>query len=449
MTLRGNVQLAFSLVLSTLLSHALVSAEDTNWPQWRGPGGQGISPDRGLPIEWSKSANVRWTAPIEGRGHSSPVVWGDNLFLTTAVEGPVVPGAKPVVHMENGEVFVHPDSVGATHSHSFKVICLDAETGRVRWERVAYDGTVYDDRHRMSSYASPTPATDGRHVYVYLGSEGLYCYDFAGNLVWKKDLGGVATFGMGVGTSPVLYRSLVILQVDENTGERSFITALDKMTGDEVWRVSREVQASWSTPLLIESGGRNELVTNGNEAIISYDPGNGEELWRVKGVESNAIHTPVTGHGMVFVTAGYPRKITKAIKLGGSGDLTGTANVVWEYEKGTAYVPSNLLYGDYLYLVSDKGILTGIDALSGKIVYEGGRVPVPSMFKASPIGFQGHILLASEDGDVFVVRGGPVHEVLAVNSIDEPIWASPAIADGKIFIRGEKHLYCIEASSAD
>lgn len=437
------------LVLSTLLLPGAVPAEETNWPQWRGPGGQGISSEAGLPIEWSKRANVRWAAAIEGRGHSSPAVWGDDVFVTTAIEGPVVPGAKPVVHIENGEVFLHPDSVGATHSHTFKVFCLDAETGKVRWERVAYEGTVYDDRHRMSSYASPTPATDGRLVYVYFGSEGLYCYDLNGNLVWKRHLGGVATFGMGVGTSPILYRNMVILQVDENNGERSFITALDKGTGDEVWRVPRGVQASFSTPLLIEDEGRTELVTNGNEAIISYDPDSGKELWRVKGVESNAIHTPVAGHGMVFVTAGYPRKITKAIKLGGSGDLTGTTKVVWEYEKGTAYVPSNLLYGDYLYLVSDKGILTGIDAVSGKIVYEGGRVPVPSMFKASPVGFQGHILLASEDGDVFVVRGGPVHEVLAVNSIDESIWASPAIAGGKIFIRSEKHLYCIEASAGD
>jgi outer membrane protein assembly factor BamB len=423
-----------------------VNSGESNWPQWRGPTGQGISAEVDLPLTWSDTKNVLWRTPIEGLGHSSPAVWGKKLFLTTAIEGPIVPGAKAVTHIESGEEFVHPDSVGADRSHTFKVLCLASDTGEIIWERIAYQGTVYDARHRKASYASPTPATDGNYVYVYFGSQGLYCYDLDGNLIWKKSFGGIATWGVGTGTSPVLYENSVIVQADEDNGEKSFIAALDKETGEEIWKVARKVQASWATPILVEFEGRTELVTNGNEAIISYDAATGKELWRVKGVESNAIPSPVAGPGMVFVSAGFPRKITKAIKLGGSGDLTDTSNVVWEYEKGTAYVPSTLLYGDHLYLLSDKGILTCLDSKTGKTIYQGGRVPVPAMFKASPVGVDRHILLASEDGDVFVIKAGPIHEVLAVNSIGEPIWASPAISEGRIFLRGKEHLYCIGTS---
>jgi outer membrane protein assembly factor BamB len=403
--------------------------------------------ESGLLTKWSEGENVLWKVPIEGRGHSSPIVWGDRVFLTSAVDGDVVPGAKAVVHIENGEVYVHPDSVGADRAHTFKVLSLASDTGRILWEKTAYVGTVYDDRHKRGSYASPTPTTDGKLVFAYFGSQGVYTYDFEGELVWKTDLGGIATFGMGVGSSPILYGELLILQCDEDTGERSFIVALDKETGKEVWRVHRAVQASWATPKLIDKGGSAELVTSGNELIISYDAATGRELWRSEGVKSNAIATPVAGGGFVFVSAGFPEKITRAIRLGGSGDLTGTPFIVWEYKKGTAYVPSNLLYGDYLYLLSDKGILTCLDAKTGNVVYEGGRVPLPTTFMASPVAFEDKILLASQDGYMFLIKAGPVHEVLAVNSIDEPIYASPAIADGRIFIRGEKSLYAVGVAS--
>jgi outer membrane protein assembly factor BamB len=415
----------------------------SNWPGWRGPGSQGISTEKDLPVEWSNTKNVAWKAPIPGRGHSSPVVWGDRIFLTTAIEGEIIPGAKAVEHKDEGKPWRHPDSVGADRSHAFKVLCLDRDTGKTLWERTAYEGKVYDDRHKRSAYASPTPTTDGRHVYAWFGSEGLYCYDFGGKLVWKQSLGGIATMGMGVGTSPVLYEDLLILQCDEDNGEKSFIAAVDKKTGRQAWRQTRKVQASWSTPVLARAGGRTELITNGNELIISYDPQTGNELWRSKGVESNAIHTPLVGDGVVYVTAGYPAKRVLAIKLGGSGDITGGPNILWKYEKGTAYVASPILYGDYLYLISDKGILTCLEAKTGQVKYEGGRVPVPASFMSSPVAFDGKILLSSDDGDTFVVKAGPVHEILRTNSISEPIHTTPALAGGKIFIRGEKNLYCI------
>jgi outer membrane protein assembly factor BamB len=426
---------------------AASAAADANWPQWRGPESQGVSIEKDLPTEWSNTKNVKWKTAIPGRGHSQPIVWGKRVFLTTAVEGEVVLGAKAVTHKIDGKDWKHPDSVGADRKHQFKVIALDRDTGKILWEQTAWEGTPYDDRHRKSSYAASTAATDGRMVYAYFGPEGLYAYDFDGKLAWKYLPGQFGTAGMGTGTSPILYENVVILQRDEEDGQNSFIVGLDKKTGKEVWKTPRKVQVSWSSPVLIKTAKRTELVTSGNEAIISYDPATGKELWRTKGVDSNAIPNPVSTTDTVIVSAGFPVKIAMAIKLGGAGELA-ESNILWKYNKGTAYVPSPILYGDYLYLTTDRGILTCLDVKTGKVVYEGGRVPIPATFTASPVAFDGKLLLTSEDGDTFIIKAGPKHEVLGTNSLDEPVYSSPALADGKIFIRGEKNLYCISKGKA-
>src|ERR1044071_7424266 len=249
-TVKPSAKISFALFASLLFTLALSvsptsAAGDTNWPQWRGPDGSGVSAEKGLPEEWGEAKNVRWKTPLPGRGHSSPVVWGKRVFVTTAVEGPVVPGAKAVEHRIEGQVWKHPDSVGADRKHTFKVIALDRDSGKILWEQTAYEGTPYDDRHRKSSYASATPATDGQMVYAYFGSEGLYAYDMNGKLAWKFMPGKLGTVGMGNGTSPVLFQNLVIVQADEEEGQKSFIVGLDKKTGKEVWRTQRKVQGSW------------------------------------------------------------------------------------------------------------------------------------------------------------------------------------------------------------
>jgi outer membrane protein assembly factor BamB len=437
-------RISLALIAALALGIATTgSSAAGNWPQWRGPDGSGISTEKNLPAEWNANKNIKWKTPIDGRGHSSPIVWENRIFLTTAIEGDVVPGAKAPKHMLGDKEFVHPDSIGANKKHTFKVIALDRDSGKVLWQAVAFEGTPYDDRHRKSSYAASTPATDGKMVYAFFGSEGLYAYDFKGKLAWKADLGKIGTVGMGTGTSPILFENLVIVQADEENATASYIVAFDKKTGKEVWKTPRKVQVSWSTPLLIKTARRAELITSGTESIISYDPATGKELWTHKGVESNAIPSPVANSEMVYLVAGYPAKIAVAIRLGGSGDLTGTPNVPWKYAKGTAYVPSPILYGDYLYLTTDRGILTCIDAKTGEVKYEGGRIPIPATFTASPVAFDGKILLTSEDGDTFIVKAGPKHEVIGTNSVGEPVYASPAIADGRIYIRGEKNIYAI------
>lgn len=428
-------------ILAGLLA-AAAPAADLDWPQFRGPGGQGVVRETGLALEWSDTKNVIWKTELPGRGHSSPIVWGDRIFLTTALEGEVVPGAKAVKHIVDGQEFVHPDGVGADRKHAFKVLALDAGTGRIVWERTAWEGTPVDNRHRRASFASPTPVTDGKRVYAYFGSEGLYAYDFKGRLAWKFKPGVVATLGVGVGTSPLLYEDVVILLCDEDNGERSFIVGLDKKTGREVWRVARKVQVSWATPVIVKASGRPELVTSGTEAVIAYDPATGTELWRMKGLESNAVPSPIAGDDVVVLSAGYPDKVAVAVRPGGSGDVT-DSRVLWRYAKGTAYVPSPILYDGHVYLMTDKGLLTCLDARTGEVKYEGGRPPVAASFMASPIAVDGKLLLMSQDGDTFVIKAGPLHEVLGTNPLGEPISASAAVSRGRIYIRGERHLFAI------
>ncbi len=435
-----NFVLTFAL--ASLLLPCLAKPAATNWPGWRGPNSAGISTETNLPNEWSATKNVAWKAAIEGRGHSSPIIWGKRIFLTTAIEGAVIPGAKAVEHIRNGKVWVHPDAIAGDRYHTLKVLCLDRDSGKLLWERTAYAGRVYDDRHRKGSYASSTPVTDGKFVYAYFEAEGLYCYDFNGKLIWQTSLGKFSKVGMGPGTSPTLHENFLYLQCDQEDGGAeagSFIAAVDKRTGKEVWRTPRTHRKTHATPMIVQAGTRTELITSGWESVISYDPKTGQELWRTDGVNGWAIPSLVTGDGMIFATAGYPNKRALGLRLSGKAD------VAWQYEKGTGYVTSPILYGEYLYLVSDKGILTCINAKSGAVKYDGGRVPIPASFTSSAVAYDGKILLTSEDGDTFVIKAGPTHEVLRTNSLGEMVLASLAIADGKLFIRGDKHLFCIAA----
>ena len=411
------------------------------WPQWRGPGGLGISSETNLPLEWSPTKNVAWNTEIAGRGHSSPVVSNGLIFLTAAIKGKEVPGRKAPVHLNFDYTpgYVHPDAVDIEFEEALKVYAVDAATGKIVWERTPYDGVMFDDRHRKNTYASSTAAADGERIYAFFESAGLYAYDYKGNLAWKRSLGPIIKAGLGPGTSPIVYKDLLILQCDQEMGEGSAIVALDRRTGEEKWRAERKNRRSWATPLVIQAGGHDELIAAGAESVIAYDPATGKELWRAAGTRSHPIPSPVATRGLVFLYAGSQSKVVMAMRPGGGqGDP-----IVWRYNKGAAYVPSSIAVGDYFYLMSDTGIITCLDALTGKIVYEGGRPPIPSTFFASPIAFDGKILLTSEDGDSFLIKAGPVHEVLATNSVGEPVYASPAIANGTIYIRGERHLFAI------
>jgi len=413
-----------------------------HWPQWRGLNGAGIG-EGAYPDRWSPTEHIAWKTEIPGKGHSSPVVWGDRVFVTTAIEGAVIPGWKAPVHLgfDGKPGYVNEASTGVGHMLTLKVYAVQADTGKILWERTSFEGPPFDDRHRSNTYASPTIATDGTLVYAFFESAGFYAYDVDGTLKWKLDLGGMAKGGLGPGTSPLIYENLVILQCDQEMGEGSFLAAFDRTNGKEIWRVSRTMRRTWATPIIVSAAGRDELIASGAEAVIAYDPKTGKELWTGPGTVSHPIPSIVTGRGLVFATAGSGAKVVLALRPGALQDADG--RVAWRYNKGAAYVTSPIFYGGYLYLVSDAGIMTCLDPVTGAIQYEGGRVPVPATIRSSPVAFGDKILLTSEDGDTFVIRAGPKHEVLATNSVDEPVWASLALARSMVFIRGERHLFGI------
>src|SRR3954471_11162817 len=287
-------------VLGVVAAVAVSLSAEGQWPQWRGPGGTGVSDERNLPLEWAPATgtrpakNILWTTEIPGRGHSSPVVSNGLIFVTAAIKGDEVPGRKAPVHLNFDYTpgYVHPDAVDVEFKETLKLYAIDAKTGRVAWERVAYDGVMFDDRHRKNTYASSTVATDGERVYAFFESAGLYAYDFTGTLAWKRDLGPIVKAGLGPGTSPIVYKDLIILQCDQEMGEGSAIVALNRRTGAEVWRASRKNRRSWATPLIVSADGRDQLIASGAENVIAYDPATGTELWRAAGTRSHPIPSP-------------------------------------------------------------------------------------------------------------------------------------------------------------
>lgn len=427
-----------------LPARALPRAVD-DWPQWRGPEGAGIGRGTGYPEKWSATEHIAWKAAIPGKGHSSPVIWGNRLFITTAIQGEQIPGRKAPDHLgfDFKPGYLHPDSVGVDYANTLKVLALDAETGAIVWDRTVYAGPMYDNRHSSNTYASASVVTDGKMVYASFESEGFYAFDFDGTPKWHVSFGGMAKAGLGPGTSPILHGPLVILQADLEMGEGSSIVALDRMTGKEVWRTKRANRRSWATPILVTAGGRTELIASGAEAVFAYDPLTGAELWRTDGTRSHPIPSFVAGHGLVIATAGSSNKVGFAIRPGPDGQQ-GETRVAWRHNRGTAYVTSPILIGDYVYFVTDAGVMTCLDVKTGTVIYEGGRVPVPATFRASPVAFGDRILLTSEEGDTFVIRAGPKHEVLATNPIGEPVWASAALANGRVYLRTDKHVFAIK-----
>ena len=431
------------VLLALPLAPAMASDAD-NWPGWRGPGGLGIAAQKAkIPTDWSAD-KILWKTPIEGQGHSSPAVWGNRIFLTTAIEGEAIVGKTVPDHTFGGQPFKHPQSEGGDKVHTMKVVAVDAKTGKILWSDTVYEGPVYDDRHQRNTYASPTVAVDGERVFSYFGAEGVYVHGLDGELVWSKDLGDIKSVGLGVASSPVVVGDVVIIQADEDSGEASFIVALDKKTGEEVWRREREVQVSWTTPLVHERSGVTQLITVGFELAIAYDPATGKELWKAKGLDSNAIHAPLIIDDQMILTSGYPAKVIFAMPLGVEGDQTGKDLATWRYNKGTAYMPSNVLYDGLLYLTNDNGVLTCLDARTGEVVYEGGRSPAGGRYAASLIAGGGHLLMVNMDGDGTIVKAGREFEVVATPSIDEPVWATPAVIGSTLYLRGISHLYAIE-----
>ncbi len=399
-------------------------AQLDDWARWRGPFNTGMA--RGeAPVSWSDGKNVAWKTPIPGRGHSSPVLWGDRIFLTTAA--PVEGAAQSTPLVE----------------HRFLVLALDAKTGKVLWEREATKATPHEGYHaRYGSFASNSPVTDGKHVYAFFGSRGVYVYTLDGKLVWQKQFPPMRMrMGFGEGSAAVVEDDTLILNFDQLKG--SYILALDKNTGEQRWRVARNNSDSWAPPLVIEHGGRKQVVVNAPGKVRSYDFKTGEVVWEAGPIGANAIPAPVKYNDIVIAMSGFRDPNLLAIKLGKSGDLSGTDSILWTNQRSNSYTPSPVLSEGKLYFISDNGVLSCFDAATGKAYYQQ-RLPGPVNFKSSPVGVNGRLYLASEEGDVLVVKMGEQFEVIGKNTLaDQMFIATPAVAGGSMYLRSTSALYCI------
>jgi outer membrane protein assembly factor BamB len=436
---------ALALLLVAASAHAALQGGADDWSHWRGPEGNGVA--RGsAPLRWSDSENVLWKAEVPGRGFSTPVLWGDRLFVTTAVPIGEAPEAAP----EEGSGRRRRGGAPLVE-HEFLVLCLDRADGKELWRRSACKATPHEGFHsQYGSFASPSPVTDGERLYVSFGSWGLYCYDLDGELVWQREAGVKLRMrnSFGEGTAPAIHGESLV-QVYDHEGD-SFVVCLDKATGEERWRAARDEPSTWATPLILEYEGVVQVITPGTTAVRAYDLATGEVLWSCSGLGTNPIPVPVRNGDDVLVMTGHRNPRLMAIRLGGAGDLTDGDHVLWSTTKGTSYTPSPVLHEGRLYCLMDRGFMSCYDAATGEGLYVEGRLPRGSQFKASPVGADGHLYLASESGDVYVVRMGPTLEVVATNTLaDQFFVSSPVIADGRLYLRSETHLFCIGASDEE
>jgi len=433
---------AFVILVCAFLLAALVVAADgpDGWPHWRGPNHDGMA--RGdAPLKWSDKEHIAWKAPVPGRGHSSPVVWGDRIFVTTAVPTGNAPAATPAGDARQGP----GGSSGAQPEQKLTVLAFERKTGKQLWEKVARVATPHEGYHRQyGSFASNSPVVDGKHLIAFFGSNGVYCYTHDGQLVWEKDFGiklkMLMAFGEGV--APTLDGNTLVLLFDQE-GD-SFIVALDKNTGRELWRTPRPPGSSWAAPLVISVAGKKQVLVSATKFAAGYDLETGKLIWQAKGLGRNTIPAPVVAEGIAYVMSGYQSPNLLAIRLGGEGDLTGTDAILWQNQKGNSYTPSPVLHEGKLYVLTDTGTLSCFDAKTGKPFYQQERLPKTYSFKASLVGVNGKLYLAAEDGDVVVVRMGEKFEVLATNTLQDQMFIStPAVVDGDIYLRGQNTLFCI------
>jgi len=438
-----------TLLLAGLLP-AGAQVRPQNWPSFRGEHAAGVMEGQNLPEAWDaeKGTNIRWKTPIPGLAHSSPIVWGDRVFVTSAVS------SRGDATFRRG-LYGDGDASDDRSAQHWKLYSLDRKTGKILWEQTAFEGVPREKRHIKSTYANSTPATDGRYVVAFFGSQGLYAFDMDGRLKWKRDLGRLnlgaydaPDYEWGSASSPIIYQDMVIVQCD--THEESSLLALDLTTGVTRWKTPRQELPSWGTPTVYPGKQRAEIVTNASNFIRGYDPKTGEELWRLGGSSKITAPTPVFSGDLIVVMSGRrPEAPIYVLRAGASGDITlkegATSNehVVWNRLRAGSYMPTPLIYRGLLYVLKNQGILSCYDLATGEMKYEE-RIPHQgSGFSGSPVASDGRIYLPSEDGDIFVVKAGPQFELLGKNTIGQPLMATPALSGGLMIVRGEHHLFAV------
>jgi outer membrane protein assembly factor BamB len=432
-----HVVLAASCGLLGLASLAAAPIQHDDWWQWRGPFNTGMAIGD-APLRWSDTSGVTWKVPIAGRGHSTPVIVGDRLFLTTAI--PTGRGQAPTGRLRGGG-----GGADAGLEHRFVVMAIDRNSGKTLWEHTPIVATPHEGYHRVyGSFASNSPVSDGERLYAFFGSRGLYAYSLDGKLLWQKDFGVKLRMdnAFGEGTAPTLHDGRLILHFDHLEG--GFLTMLEPATGKELWRVPRTERFNWAAPFVATHDGHRQIIVNGL-TVRSYDFDTGRLLWEAAGLGENSVPQVVQHDDLVFAMSGHTVKMLMAIRLGHTGVLSNSSGIVWSTPRGVSYTPSPVLHDGGLYFVSDSGLVSHLDAATGKPHYQQQRLPQPYNFKASPVGANGKLYLATEEGDVVVVRMGPTFEVLATNTLtDQSFIASPVIVDEAMYLRSRTHLFRID-----
>lgn len=438
----------FVLVLAAVaffqLPVASTAPGNANWPQFRGAGSLGVAEDPNLPDQWSATENVAWKTDIPGVGWSSPIVWGDHIFLTSVISADSKEAPKKGLYF-GGERPAPKDE------HRWMVYAVSFKTGKILWEKEVHRGAPAFSRHLKNSYASETPVTDGQRVYAYFGNLGIFCFDLKGKLLWEQKWDARKTrYGWGTAASPIVYKEHLYLLNDND--EQSYLAALDKKTGKQIWRADREVGTNWATPYIWESGQRTELIVPGTKAVRSYDL-TGKTLWEFNGMSSIAIPTPFSKFGLLYIASGYvgdQHRPVYAIKPGASGNIslkegeTSNQYIAWYLRQGGPYNPSPIVYGDIYYTLYDRGFFTANDARTGKEIYGKQRLDAAAgAFTSSPWAYNGKLFCLSEDGDTFVIQAGGEYKLLGKNSVDELCMATPAIARGSLILRTASKLYRI------
>ncbi len=420
--------------------------DDVHWNNWRGPLGNGLAPDADPPIQWSEDKNILWKINLPGTGCSSPIVWKDRLYVTTAVPTGKSVGQPPEQGRaggggRGGRRGRRPQPLAA---HEFVVLAIDRENGKVVWQKTVNKTLPHEGTHNTASLASNSPVTDGQHVYAFFGSRGLHCLDMAGTLKWSKDFGRMRTRNQfGEGSSPALHGDMLVINWDHE-GD-SWIAAFHKSNGKQIWKMKRDEVTTWCTPLITSVGSRPQVIVTASGASRGYDLESGEIIWSCKGMVANCIPTPIHVGGLVYLMSGHRGSSLQAIKVNGAkGDITGDRkHVIWEYGRGTSYTPSGLVYEARIYFLRrNDGVLSCLDAATGEPHYEGKRLGIRTVY-SSLVGAAGRIYITSREGVTKVIKLGNQYEELASNSLDDTFDATAAIVGKKLYLRGRKHLYCV------
>ena len=427
-------------LLTTSLGQDFNNAKPENWHQWRGPAANGVSTTAKPPTQWSASTNIQWKVPIKGRGSSTPIIWGNKLFVLTAVNTGEVDPDLPKPEDQPKRVF------GITHPNTafeFVVLCYDRNTGNMLWSRLATRRIPHEGAHGDNNFASASPTTEGERLYCWFGSVGLFCFDLDGNQLWESDLGKAhVSASLGEGSSPVVHDDKLVIVRDHK--RQSTIQALDAKTGKELWKVNRHEGNAWATPAVVEHGGRTQVITTASGKVRSYDLKTGKVIWKTTGLTSNAIPCPVVEDGAVFCMSGYKGYSLMAIPLSARGDISGSDKIRWTKKRGTPYVPSPILYDGLLsFTQSNQALYSAVNAKSGKTYIDRKRLKGLSNIYGSPVGAAGRIYMTDRSGVTLVLKRSRELSILAKNSLGEQVVSSPALVGNQLFLRGRKHLYAI------